>query len=113
LGRANRGTSGTPDRRKGSKTDFGRGFSRDARPCSFISRIEKNGDSVFLSKSFLIFTLPKIIYKMEKIKKYYPFWLGVLVCIFLNGNEIIREAPSIGMLLMYLIGFFKWTKLHD
>ena len=50
---------------------------------------------------------------MEKIKKYYPFWLGVLVCISINGYEIIRDAPSIGMLLMYLIGFFKWTKLHD
>ena len=50
---------------------------------------------------------------MEKIKKYYPFWLGLLVFISLNGIELIREAPSIGMLIMYLIGYFKLTKLHD
>jgi hypothetical protein len=50
---------------------------------------------------------------MEKIKKYYPFWLGLLVLIFLNGIEIIRIAPSTGMLIMYLIGYFQLTKLHD
>jgi hypothetical protein len=50
---------------------------------------------------------------MEKIKKYYPFWLGLLVFITLNGFEIIREAPSMGMLIMYLIGYFKLTKLHN
>jgi len=50
---------------------------------------------------------------MEKIKKYYPFWLGLLVFITLNGFEIIRGAPSMGMLIMYLIGYFKLTKLHD
>jgi hypothetical protein len=50
---------------------------------------------------------------MEKIKKYYPFWLGLLVFIALNGFEIIREAPSMGMLIMYLIGYFKLTKLHN
>jgi len=51
--------------------------------------------------------------EMEKIKKYYPFWLGLLVFIALNGFEIIREAPSMGMLIMYLIGYFKLTKLHN
>ena len=50
---------------------------------------------------------------MEKIKKYYPFWLGLLVFIILNGFEIIRSAPSTGMLIMYLIGYFKLTKLHE
>jgi hypothetical protein len=50
---------------------------------------------------------------IEKLKKYYPFWLGLLVFIGLNGIEIIRESPSIGMLIMYLIGYFKLTKLHD
>ncbi len=50
---------------------------------------------------------------MEKIKKYYPFWLGLIVFIFLNGIEIIRHAPSVGMLIMYLIGYFKLTKLHE
>ena len=50
---------------------------------------------------------------MEKIKKYYPFWLGLIVFIILNGIEIIREAPSMGMLIMYLIGYFKLTKLHN
>ena len=50
---------------------------------------------------------------MEKIKKYYPFWLGLLFLIGLNGIEIIRQAPSMGMLIMYLVGYFKLTKLHD
>jgi hypothetical protein len=50
---------------------------------------------------------------MEKLKKYYPFWLGVLVLIALNGYEIFRQAPSIAMLIMYLVGYFKLTKLHD
>jgi len=50
---------------------------------------------------------------MKIVKKYYPFWLGLLVFIILNGFEIIRSAPSIGMLIMYLIGYFKLTKLHN
>lgn len=47
---------------------------------------------------------------VKYFKPYYPFWLGILVWIALNGFEIIREAPSIGMLIMYLLGYFK-TKL--
>lgn len=49
---------------------------------------------------------------MEKFKKYYPFWLGLLFFIALNGIEIIRQAPSMGMLIMYLVGYFKLTKFH-
>jgi hypothetical protein len=49
---------------------------------------------------------------MKTIKKYYPFWLGIICLILINGIPIFREAPSIGMILMYLIGYFKWTKLH-
>ena len=48
---------------------------------------------------------------MSKIKKYYPFWLGLLIFIVLNGIPIMREAPSIFSLLMYIIGYFKLTKL--
>lgn len=50
---------------------------------------------------------------MDKVKKYYPFWLGLLVLVILNSYPIFREAPSIGMMLMYIIGYFKLTKLHD
>jgi hypothetical protein len=50
---------------------------------------------------------------MQIIKKYYPFWLGLLVFILLNASPLIRQAPSVGMLIMYLIGYFKLTKLDD
>jgi hypothetical protein len=50
---------------------------------------------------------------MEKIKKYYPFWLGLLFLIFINGFESIRQAPSVGMIIMYLVGYFQLTKLHN
>ncbi len=50
---------------------------------------------------------------MDKIKKYYPFWLGLLVFIILNSFEVIRQAPSLGMLFMYIIGYFRLTKIHD
>jgi hypothetical protein len=49
---------------------------------------------------------------MEKIKKYYPFWLGLLIFVLLNGVDIIRQNPNMGMLIMYIIGYFKLTKLN-
>ena len=49
---------------------------------------------------------------MNTIKKYYPFWIGLLFLIILNSFEIIRDAPSIGMIIMYLVGYFNLTKLH-
>jgi hypothetical protein len=48
----------------------------------------------------------------NKFLKYYPFWLGLIVLIFINGIPILREAPSFAMILMYIIGYFKLTKLH-
>jgi hypothetical protein len=44
--------------------------------------------------------------------KYYPFWLGILVLIVMNGYPILREYPSVPMLFMFLIGWFKFTKIH-
>jgi hypothetical protein len=49
---------------------------------------------------------------LEWLKKYHAFWLGIICLIIINGTPIFREAPSMGMLFMFLIGFFKWTKLE-
>ncbi len=49
----------------------------------------------------------------KTLLKYYPFWLGLIVLIILNSYPIIRQAPSVGMLLMYIIGYFKVTKFHN
>lgn len=54
---------------------------------------------------------------LEWLKKYHAFWLGISCLIIINqikinGIQIFREAPSVGMLFMFLIGFFKWTKLE-
>jgi hypothetical protein len=48
----------------------------------------------------------------QKFLKYYPFWLGILVLVRINGYSIMRECPSIPMLLMFLIGWFRFTKIH-
>jgi len=48
----------------------------------------------------------------QKILKYYPFWLGMLILIIINGHFILREYPSVSMLFMFLIGWFKFTKIH-
>jgi len=42
---------------------------------------------------------------MEKIKKYYPFWLGLIVCIGLIG--IYKEVLSLAVLWAYVIGYFR------
>jgi hypothetical protein len=49
----------------------------------------------------------------EKIKKYYPFWLGIVALISINGITVFREAPSIGMFIMYIIGYFKLTNFNE
>lgn len=49
---------------------------------------------------------------MNTFKKYYPFWLGLIIFIILNASPQLRQAPSIPMLIMYLIGYFKLTKFH-
>mgnify|MGYP003595250688 CR=1 FL=1 len=48
---------------------------------------------------------------MIKFKKYYPFWLGLLICLLLINKT--KEYSSVGILLAYLIGYFKLTKLHN
>ena len=48
----------------------------------------------------------------QKFLKYYPFWLGILVLVSINGYSIMRECPSIPMLFMFLIGWFRFTKIH-
>lgn len=49
---------------------------------------------------------------MKTFLKYYPFWLGLLVLVILNSYPIIRQAPSTGMIIMYLVGYFQLTKFH-
>jgi hypothetical protein len=48
----------------------------------------------------------------QKFLKYYPFWLGIIVLIGINGYPILRQYPSIPMLFMFLIGWFRFTKIH-
>ncbi len=48
----------------------------------------------------------------QKFLKYYPFWYGILIWLSLNGYPILRESPSIPMLFMFLIGWFRFTKIH-
>lgn len=48
----------------------------------------------------------------ETFLKYYPFWSGILVLIYINSYDVLRECPSIPMLFMFLIGWFRFTKIH-
>ena len=48
---------------------------------------------------------------MRVFKKYYPFWLGLIYCVFIVG--LTREFSSLGIFLAYIIGYFKITKLHE
>lgn len=50
---------------------------------------------------------------MKTLKKYYPFWLGLLTLLILNFFEIIKQDPITGMIIMYLVGYFRLTKLHN
>ena len=48
---------------------------------------------------------------MVNFKKYYPFWLGLIVTIVLIG--IFKEAPSFAAIGGFVVGYYKVTKLHD
>lgn len=46
-----------------------------------------------------------------KFLKYYPFWLGLIVMLAII--DLTREFSSLGILLAFIIGYFKLTKLHE
>ena len=50
---------------------------------------------------------------MKTFKKYYPFWLGILILIYINSFPSLRESPSMAMFAMFVIGYFKLTKIHE
>lgn len=50
---------------------------------------------------------------MKTFKKYYPFWLGILIIAYMNSFPSLREFPSMAMFAMFVIGYFKLTKLHE
>ena len=47
----------------------------------------------------------------QKFLKYYPFWLGICALVILNSFSGMREHPSIPMFIMFLIGWFRFTKI--
>lgn len=49
--------------------------------------------------------------KIETIKKYYPFWLGLIVCIALIGFGS-QHGWSFAVFGAYIMGYFNLTKLH-
>jgi hypothetical protein len=52
--------------------------------------------------------------KMKKIfLKYYPFWLGLLVCIILIGKSSQYGLWSFSVLSAYIIGYFKLTNFEQ
>lgn len=50
---------------------------------------------------------------MKTINKYYPFILGLLICLILIGKSSQHGLWSFSVLTVYLIGYFKLTKFHD
>jgi hypothetical protein len=51
---------------------------------------------------------------MKKIfLKYYPFWLGLLVCITLIGKSSQYGLWSFSVLLAYIVGYFKLTNFNQ
>ena len=48
---------------------------------------------------------------MKIIKKYYPFWLGLYVCVLLVN--LTREYSSIGILLAFIIGYYRLTDFNE
>ena len=44
--------------------------------------------------------------------KYYPFWLGLLLCLALIGKSAEYGLWSFSVLSAYIIGHFKLTKFH-
>lgn len=49
---------------------------------------------------------------MKTILKYYPFWLGLIICLILIGKAAQYGLWSYAVLLAYLIGYFNLTKFH-
>ncbi len=50
---------------------------------------------------------------METIKKHYPFWLGLFLIICMCGYSITREAPSVFLIISFLIGWFRMTDFNS
>jgi hypothetical protein len=48
----------------------------------------------------------------QAFTKYYPFWLGLLVCIVLIGKSAEHDLWSFSVLAAYTIGYFKLTKFN-
>jgi len=44
--------------------------------------------------------------------KYYPFWLGLIICVMLIGKSSQYGLWSFSVLLAYLMGYFKLTKFN-
>ena len=45
-----------------------------------------------------------------KINKYYHFWLGLIICIFLIGLAAKYDLWSFAVLGSYILGYYKLTK---
>lgn len=48
----------------------------------------------------------------KTFNKYYPFWLGLIICVILIGKSAQYGLWSFSVLLAYLIGYFKLTKFN-
>ena len=50
--------------------------------------------------------------KIKKVFfKYYPFWLGLILCIFFIGY--FQNTPTIAVFAAFIMGYYKTTKLHE
>lgn len=47
---------------------------------------------------------------LNKVNKYYPFWLGLIICIFLIGLADKYNLWSFAVLASYILGYYKLTK---
>ena len=50
---------------------------------------------------------------LDIVKKYYPLVIGLTLCVSMAGYPLFRQAPSVFLLLMYLIGYFNLTKFYN
>lgn len=48
---------------------------------------------------------------MEKILKYYPFWIGLIICLILSRLPIEYNFECIT--ISFILGYFKLTKFHN
>lgn len=49
---------------------------------------------------------------MEKIKKYYPFWLGLFITICFIGIGAKHDCMSFAVLGAFILGYFRLTNFH-